>query len=123
MARNELITQEGEREMKRVMKKHSLVVVILFAMLAGLNLFLTAQPAPAAGSETAQLNVNVSMADSLAELKGKRVTVYLASGQTLTGVVNDVKGNLLHLTQLSQKEFFDALVAIDHISSIEAKVR
>jgi hypothetical protein len=37
--------------------------------------------------------------------------------------VSDVKGNLLHLAKLSQKEFYDALVAIDHITAIETKVR
>ncbi len=77
----------------------------------------------AAGTEPAQFNVNTSIADNLTALKGKIVTVYLTSGQTITGTVNEVKGNLLHFIKLSQKDFFDALVSIDHISAIDTKVR
>jgi hypothetical protein len=63
------------------------------------------------------------MMENLAGLKGKSVTLTLSSGQTITGIVSGVKGNLLHLAKISQKEFYDALVATDHITAIEAKVR
>jgi hypothetical protein len=109
--------------MKRLTRKQTLVALIAFAMVLGFNVFLTTTVVPAAETETVQFNVNTSMADNLAALKGKSVTISLASGQTITGIVNDVKGNLLHLVKLSQKEFFDALISVDRISAVETKVR
>jgi len=41
----------------------------------------------------------------------------------MTGIVKEVKNNLLHLEKISQKEFYDALITIDHISAVEARVR
>jgi hypothetical protein len=37
--------------------------------------------------------------------------------------VKDVKDNVLHLEKISQKEFYDALIRVDLISAIEARVR
>jgi len=79
--------------------------------------------ASAAEKDAVQFSVNMSMTENLTALKGKTVTVHLASGQALTGTINDVKGNLLHLVKLSQKDFYDALVAIDRISAVEMKAR
>lgn len=109
--------------MKRLTGKQTLVTLIALAMVLGFNIFITATVAPAAETGAVQFNVNTSMADNLAALKGKSVTLSLASGQTITGIVNDVKGNLLHLVKISQKEFYDALIAVDRISAIETKVR
>jgi len=109
--------------MKRLTKKQTLVTLIALAMIFGGNIFMTATIVSAAETEAVQFNVSASMADNLVALKGKSVTVSLASGQTITGTVNDVKGNLLHLVKISQKEFYDALIALDRISAIETKVR
>jgi hypothetical protein len=73
--------------------------------------------------EAVQLNAGITLTDNLVALKGKAVTVNLAAGQTLSGIVNDVKNGLLHLEKLSQKDFYDALVPIDKIASIEVRVR
>ncbi len=102
------------------------VVIIALVMTLGAGLLLVAGSASAAATdakEAIQFNAGASMADNLAAFKGRNITVMLASGQTITGVVADVKGNLLHLSKLSQKEFYDALVAVDRITAIEVKVR
>ena len=109
-------------KMRKLAGKHVLLGVAVVAVIIGLGIFMGEKPAPAA-SETVELNANTSMLDNLVALKGKSVTAHLASGQTITGTVNDAKGNLLHLDRLSQREFFDALIAIDRISAIEVKVR
>ncbi len=109
--------------MQRSTGKYALAAVIALAMIMGANLLGMVKTVPAAETEAVQFNVNTTMADNLAMLKGKSVTLSLASGQTITGVVSDVKGNLLLLAKISQKEFYDALVAIDRISAIETKVR
>ncbi|MGC9966751.1 MAG: hypothetical protein ABSE08_15205 [Syntrophobacteraceae bacterium] len=109
--------------MKRLTGKRTLVAIIALTMILGFNLFMNVKNVTAAEPETAQFSVDTSIMENLALLKGKSVTLYLTSGQTITGVVNGVKGNLLHLGKISQKEFYDALVAIDRISAIEMKVR
>lgn len=108
--------------MKKFTGKQVFLAAIALAMIFGSNVIEGVSVA-AAGLEAAGFNVSASMADNLSMLKGKTVTVYLASGQTITGTVSDVKNNLLHLVKLSQKDFFDALVAIDRISAIDTKVR
>jgi hypothetical protein len=107
--------------MKKSMGKKLLFAAIAFAMIFGMS-FAGAQSAAAAGPDFS-FNLSASMADNLSMLKGRTVTIYVASGQTITGTVNEVRGNLLHLVKLSQKDFFDALIAIDRIAAIDTKVR
>ena len=97
-------------------------------VIAGFLLLVLLAAAPPAAFATdakdaVQLNAASSIADNLAALTGKTVTVNIAGGQPVTGIVKTVKGNLLHLEKLSQKDFYDALINIDKIASIEARVR
>jgi hypothetical protein len=73
--------------------------------------------------ELVKLNAGIPIEDNLIALKGRSVTVILLSGTQITGIVKEVKNNQLHLERLSLKEFFDALIRIDHISAIEARVK
>jgi hypothetical protein len=103
---------------------YAVVTILIMTLLA--NSFFISKAVLAAESESkeaVQFNANTTLADNLTALKGKTVTVALSSGQTITGMVGEVKGNLLHLVKLSQKDFYDALVVLDHISAIETKVR
>ena len=112
--------------MKKLNRKNVMATVIVLFTIFGVNSF-TAPLSFSAGEEgikeAAGFDVNTSMMENLVVLKGKSVTLTLSSGQTITGIVSEVKGNLLHLAKISQKEFYDALVAIDHITAIEVKVR
>ncbi|HYA40983.1 MAG TPA: hypothetical protein VEF34_06750 [Syntrophobacteraceae bacterium] len=108
--------------MKRLTENQVLLAVLALTMVFGLSL-TRAESVAGAEQEAVRFNLSASVADNLSMLKGRTVTVYLVSGQTITGTVNDVKGNLLHLVKLSQKDFFDALVAIEHIAAIDTRVR
>lgn len=68
-------------------------------------------------------NVNSSLADNLKSLVGKKVSVTIASGKTLSGFVREVGIHLIHLEKLEGKNFFDALIRIENISAIEAMFR
>jgi len=96
-------------------------------VIAGFCLLLLCAEAPGAfaaeAKDAAQLNAATSLAENLTALKGKTVTVTLAGGQVMSGVVKEVSGGLLHLEKLSQKEFYDALVILDKIAAIETRVR
>jgi phage-related minor tail protein len=54
---------------------------------------------------------------------GKRVTVVTAAGSELSGVVVKVAGHVVHLSELSGREFFDAVIALDRISAVVVRVR
>lgn len=97
-------------------------------MLVGLlmiSIFFLIQSVHAEGEKKqyVQLNADIALPDNLFALKGKTVTVYMTSGQSMAGIVKDVKNHLLHLEKISQKEFYDAIIRLDIISAIDARVR
>ncbi|MFO7560022.1 MAG: hypothetical protein R6X10_14400 [Desulfobacterales bacterium] len=76
-----------------------------------------------AAIEGMSYNVNLSFADNLKSLTGKRVYVTLDSGKTLSGMVKAVGNHLIHLEKLDGKEYFDALIRMDNISAIDVRFR
>ena len=98
---------------------------IVLAALLMISMFFSLQPAHAEGEakQYVQLNAGIALADNLIALKGKTVTIYMTSGQMATGIVKDVKDNILHLEKISQKEFYDSIIRLDTVSAIEARVR
>ncbi|OQX18443.1 MAG: hypothetical protein BWK76_07525 [Desulfobulbaceae bacterium A2] len=70
-----------------------------------------------------QFDLNRPLPENLLAFKGKTISVTLLSGQSVTGVVKDVKNGLLQLEKLAQKDFFDAVIVVDKIGSVEARVR
>jgi hypothetical protein len=70
-----------------------------------------------------QFDVSRSSADNLLHFKGKIVAVTTTSGQTVTGNVKEVKNGMLHLERLAQKEYYDSVIMLEQICSIEARVR
>jgi hypothetical protein len=106
-------------------QKKVLAVCFVLPVILLLNFFVTLKTAQAAPSskDYVQLNAAIPMADNLIAMKGKTVAVSLSSGQIVTGIVKDVQNNLLHLEKLSQKEFSDAVIRVDLIVAIEARVR
>lgn len=79
-------------------------------------------PAMALGVN-AELANATEMKSALSEQKGKIVTVKLASGQDLSGQVERVGTNTVHLSKISGQESSDALVRIDHVSALLVKAR
>ena len=99
-------------------------LALLIALLAGYAMMVKSAPAgEPEKAEVVQLNVNFSLADNLAALKGQTVTVTMTAGQPLSGTVKEVKNGLLHLEKLVGKEFYDALVVIGDISAVELRMR
>jgi hypothetical protein len=67
--------------------------------------------------------VTASMKDNIQTLVGKKVTVYLDSGTTLSGYLKEVGDHLIHLEKLDRKDFFDALIKLDKMIAIDAQFR
>jgi hypothetical protein len=65
-----------------------------------------------------------SMATVLKRLEGKPVRLRLAgSGEEVLGKLQRVGKELAHLSDLSGREFFDAVVRIDQVSAVSVQVR
>jgi hypothetical protein len=99
-----------------------MMIVVLFSLLF-LGLQAEAEAKSAAPIEGAKFNVSVSLKDNLKTLIGKDVVVNLRSGKTHQGFVKAVGDDFVHLEKLSGRDFYDALVRIADISSIELKFR
>ena len=54
---------------------------------------------------------------------GKKVSVVLKSGTELTGKVANVGNDTVTLSELSGKEYFDAVIDLDDISAVEYRAR
>ncbi|MDX1519707.1 MAG: hypothetical protein R3318_06245 [Gammaproteobacteria bacterium] len=94
------------------MKKYLLVPVICIYMLGAVAL---AGPLEVSGDATIQ--------SILAAHMDKRVTLKLKSGTELTGTVGAVNGKVVHLKELSGKEFFDAVAALKNIEAVVIRTR
>lgn len=79
-----------------------------------------AKPTPIKG---VSYQVNASMQDNIKPLVGKKVYIHLDSGTTLSGYIKEVGDHLIHLEKLDRKDFFDALIKVDHIIAIDTQFR
>lgn len=59
----------------------------------------------------------------LEEHKGKRVTVRTQGSDELTGKVKMVTKELLHLGELTGRDYFDAIIEINRISAVIVRVK
>jgi hypothetical protein len=104
--------------------KKTLMTAALLCMIASAMFLNQSSCSAAETTGTApQINLEITLADNLLAFQGKTVTVTLSSGQTIAGVVKNVKNGNLHLEKLVQKEFFDAIIVIDKISAVEIRVK
>lgn len=75
----------------------------------------------------AQDKLEVRKADTVRSLLerqvGKRVGLVLTTGPELTGTVTAVGDQVVHLSQLAGREFFDAMVSVDRISAVVIRAR
>jgi hypothetical protein len=109
---SQLFSQFIKKEGKEMKTKGLMSVLILISVLLAVAL-------PAAYAEEA----SAGMRDILVENTGKRVALRLASGEEIEGTVTIVGNFLVHISKLSGKEFYDAVVSIDKISAVRMKMR
>jgi len=101
--------------------KIRLTVLILFTLLLISPLSLAASKV--IPIDDIYFTVNASMMDNLNALTGKKVSVTLDGGKTLTGRIKSVGAQLLHLEKIERKEFFDSLIHIEKIQAIDIQFR
>ena len=98
----------------------------LSAPLATVTLLATLSlVAPDASAQESRLEVKSgdTVRSILERHVGKRVALVVTNGPELTGVVTAVGDRLVHLSELSGRDFFDAAVALDHVAAVIVRVR
>ncbi|MBI4006306.1 MAG: hypothetical protein HY356_06520 [Gammaproteobacteria bacterium] len=74
-------------------------------------------------AEQLAINKDDTIVNVLEGQKGKKVTVKLVSGEELSGTVTNVTDKLLHLGQLTGKEFYDAVIPVKDVSAIIVRTK
>ncbi len=64
-----------------------------------------------------------AIAANLQKQVGRRVTLKLATGQEVEGTVAKVGPTAVQLSQPAGKEFFDAVVRLDHVSALIVRTK
>ncbi len=65
-----------------------------------------------------------NVASVLRRLEGRAVKIRLAgSGDEIAGKVQKVGKDLVHLSEIGGREFYDALIRIDQVSAVVVQVR
>jgi hypothetical protein len=78
---------------------------------------------PPVSANDLDLNSADSIRLNLEKFPGERVTLSLIGGGELQGVVSKIGTTTLYMTELTGREFFDAVVRLDHISAVTVKMR
>jgi hypothetical protein len=92
-------------------------LVVTFAMLVAFAVV------PVSAQEKLTVGSDATVKSVLEAQKGKRVGVLLTTGQEVTGVVTSVGATVVHLSELTGREFFDAVVPLDRVSAVIVRTR
>lgn len=97
--------------------------------LAGFLILLASQATvcraeDAAAKPAPVLSTAGSIRDALLQLpEGQPIEITLANGKSYAGRLGAVGSHAMILTKLTGKDFFDALIRIEDVSSVEVRVR
>ena len=72
--------------------------------------------------EKAALQPNATVVSLLAGSAGKSVELHLRSGEKMGGKIAQVTDNVVHLSNLTGAEYFDAFVGVKDISAVVVRV-
>jgi len=95
------------------MKLYSFLVVILITTLAC---------ATSSAQDKTGLQANASVAGILQGSAGKSVELHLRSGEKMGGKVAQVTDNIVHLSNLTGAEYFDAFIDMKDVSAVVVRV-
>ena len=91
------------------MKRHSLVIGMIVATVTCSNLL---------AQEKATLQPNATVVSLLQGSTSKSVELHLRSGEKMGGKIAQVTDNIVHLSNLTGAEYFDAFVDVKDISAL-----
>jgi hypothetical protein len=94
--------------------KHFLLVFLTMIALASPNAFAQSK---------LDLQANDTVRSVLERQVGKPVELRMKSGEKVAGKLEKVTDKLVHLSQLTDADFYDAAVEIDNIAAVVVRVR
>ena len=95
------------------MKRYSLLFIIVVAAVTCSNLL---------AQEKAVLQPNATVLSLLQGSPSKGVELHLRSGEKMSGKLTGVTENVVHLSNLTGAEFFDAFIDAKDISAVVVRV-
>lgn len=98
------------------LKKLIMVAVVIAALFGAVQF-------AAAAEEGTDFNAFIGMRENLLLNVGKRVAVRITAGDAIEGIIVRVGDHAVHLSKLSGREYYDAIVRIDRIEAIIFKAR
>jgi hypothetical protein len=97
--------------------------ILCVAMLVASGMVVHAPNVFADDQKYEMKSAAATVKDILSENINKRVIVRLDTGEALEGTVSKVGDSLVHISKISGKDFYDAVVRMDKISAVLFKVR
>jgi hypothetical protein len=85
------------------------VLAVVFSLSAPNNVM--------AEEKKIEINTSFTIKQILGSFAGQRVALKTDAGDTIEGTVTSVGDHVVHITKLSGKDYYDAVVVIDRISS------
>ena len=92
-----------------IMKRYSLLVAIIITAVICASSF---------AQDKASLQPNATVVSLLQGSAGKSVELHLRSGEKMGGKIAQVTDNIVHLSNLTGAEYFDAFVDVKDISAV-----
>ena len=92
-----------------IMKRYSLIFVVILTAVICASSF---------AQDKASLQSNATVVSLLQGSAGKSVELHLRSGEKMGGKVAQVTDNIVHLSNLTGAEYFDAFVDVKDISAV-----
>jgi hypothetical protein len=96
-----------------IMKRYSLIFVVILTAVICASSF---------AQDKASLQSNATVATLLQGSVGKSVELHLTSGEKMGGKVAQVTDNIVHLSNLTGAEYFEAFVDVKDISAVVVRV-
>jgi len=96
-----------------IMKRYSLLVAIIITALVCASSF---------AQDKASLQPNATVVGLLQGSAGKSVELHLRSGEKMGGKIAQVTDNIVHLSNLTGAEYFDAFVDVKDISAVVVRI-
>jgi len=101
------------RAKRPIMKRYLLLFLTIVAAAASCTVF---------AQEKVALQPNATVASLLQGSTGKSVELRLRSGEKIGGKIAEVTDNVVHLSNLTGAEYFDAFVDVKDISALVVRV-
>lgn len=94
-------------------------------VLAGLIVAVSmiASQSIVAAQDKIELRQDIGIKEALIQFTGKRVSVTLDSGTAYEGILTKVGDHLVHISRLTGKEYFDAVIRIEKISALVVRTK